>query len=200
MQDNSRRQRIPLGYPRRGSRFGPRLARALLAFAGWRVAGALPACPRFVVIEAPHTSSWDFIFAVLAMFATDLRVSWLGKHTIFRFPLGPVLRWLGGEPVDRAAPERAVAAAIERFRERPQWVLGLAPEGTRRRVAHWKSGFHRIAVGAGVPIVPVWIDYQKREVGIGAPFSPGPDEAADVAALRALFRKEMARHPERFAE
>jgi 1-acyl-sn-glycerol-3-phosphate acyltransferase len=160
----------------------------------------LPPCPRFVVIVAPHTSNWDFIVAVLAMFATDLRISWLGKHTLFRFPLGPLLRWLGGEPVDRATPERTVSTAIERFRERRQWVLGLSPEGTRRRVDHWKSGFHRIAAGAGVPIVPVWIDYQAREVGIGAPFSPGPDEAADVAALRALFHREMARHPDRFAE
>ena len=176
------------------------LARWMLAFAGWRVAGALPPCSRFVVIVAPHTSSWDFLFAVLAMFATDLRVSWLGKHTIFRFPFGPILRRLGGEPLDRSAPGRTVESAIERFRARPQWVLGLSPEGTRGRVAHWKSGFHRIAVAAGVPIVPVWIDYQAREVGIGAPFSPGPDEAADVAALRALFRREMARRPEHFAE
>jgi 1-acyl-sn-glycerol-3-phosphate acyltransferase len=199
MQDISNTNTAEL-FPHRGSRFGPALARWLLALAGWRVAGALPPCPRFVVIVAPHTSSWDFLFAVLAMFATDLRISWLGKHTIFRFPFGPMLRWLGGEPVDRSAAARTVSTAIDQFRARPQWVLGLAPEGTRRRVDHWKSGFHRIAVGAGVPIVPVWIDYQAREVGIGAPFTPGANEAADVAALRALFRKEMARHPERFAE
>jgi 1-acyl-sn-glycerol-3-phosphate acyltransferase len=188
------------GYPRRHSWLAPRLASRLLALAGWRVAGALPPCPRFVVIVAPHTSSWDFIFAVLAMFATDLRISWLGKHTIFRFPFGPILRWLGGEPLDRSAPGSTVGSALERFRAREQWVLGLAPEGTRRRVDHWKTGFHRIASKAGVPIVPVWIDYRAREVGIGAAFSPGPDEAADVTALRGVFRKEMARHPERFAE
>ncbi len=172
----------------------------MLTLAGWRIAGAVPACPRFVVIVAPHTSSWDFLFAVLAMFATDLRISWLGKHTIFRFPFGPILRWLGGEPLDRSAPGRVVDGAVERFRVRPQFVLGLSPEGTRRRVDHWKSGFHRIAARAGVPIVPVWIDYQAREVGIGAPRIPSQDEAADVAALRAGFRKEMARHPERFAD
>jgi 1-acyl-sn-glycerol-3-phosphate acyltransferase len=187
-------------YPHRGSRFGSAIAGLMLTLAGWRVVGTLPACPRFVVIVAPHTSSWDFLVAVLAMFATDLRISWLGKHTIFRWPFGPILRWLGGEPLDRSAPGRTVPHAIERFRERPQWVLGLSPEGTRRRVEHWKSGFHRIAAAAGVPIVPVWIDYQRREVGVGAPFSPGRDEAADVSALRAVFRKKMARRPERYAE
>jgi 1-acyl-sn-glycerol-3-phosphate acyltransferase len=191
---------MSLDYPHRGSRLGPALGRRLLALAGWRVAGSLPPCPRFVVIVAPHTSSWDFLFAVLAMFATDLRISWLGKHTIFRFPFGLILRRLGGEPLDRSAPGRTAGTAVERFRTRPSWELGLAPEGTRRRVDRWKSGFHRIAAAAGVPIVPVWIDYQAREVGIGAPFRPGPDEAADMAALRALFRKEMARHPELFAE
>jgi len=187
-------------FPRRGSRFAPRLARRILALAGWRVRGELPACPRFVVIVAPHTSNWDFFLGLLAMFATDIRASWLGKHTIFRFPVGPLLRWLGGEPIDRSAPQGTVETAIERFRTRPQWVLGLSPEGTRRRVERWKTGFHRIAVGAGVPILPVSLDYQAREIGIGALFSPGPNEAADVAKLHALFRKEMGRHPEQFAE
>lgn len=188
------------GYPRRHSRLAPPLARRLLAAAGWRIRGELPALARFVVIVAPHTSNWDFLVALLAMFATDLRISWLGKHTLFRFPVGMVLRWLGGEPLDRSAPGRTVDTAVERFRARPRWVLGLSPEGTRRRVEHWKTGFHRIAAAAGVPIVPVWIDYRAREIGVGAPFTPGPDEAADVAALRALFRPEMARHPEDFAE
>ena len=186
------------GYPRRHSRFGPWLARRLLAAIGWRIEGELPAIPRFVVIVAPHTSNWDFPVALLAMFATDLRLNWLGKHTIFRFPIGILLRWLGGEPVDRAAAHHTVSTAIEHFRTRPQWVMALSPEGTRQRVEQWKRGFHRIAAGAGVPVVPVWIDYQSRQIGIAAPFTAGPDEAADVATLRALFRQEMARRPEGF--
>jgi 1-acyl-sn-glycerol-3-phosphate acyltransferase len=134
------------------------------------------------------------------MFATDLRASWLGKHTIFRFPVGSLLRWLGGEPIDRSAPQGTVGAAIERFRSRSQWVLALSPEGTRRPVERWKTGFHRIAVGAGVPILPVSLDYRERQIGIGTLFTPGRDEAADLATLHALFHKEMARHPEQFAE
>jgi 1-acyl-sn-glycerol-3-phosphate acyltransferase len=188
------------GYPRRGSPFSHVLARRLLGLVGWRVDGTLPACPRFVLIVAPHTSNWDFFIGVLAMFATGLRASWLGKHTIFRFPISPVLRWLGGEPIDRSTPHGTVETAIEHFRTRRQWVLALSPEGTRRSVAHWKTGFHRIAAGAGVPIVPVWLDYQSRTVGIGAPQAPDSDEAASVHRLRMLYRKEMARHPELYVE
>jgi 1-acyl-sn-glycerol-3-phosphate acyltransferase len=176
------------------------LARRLLGLVGWRVEGELPDCPKFVVIVAPHTSNWDFVIGILAMFATGLRANWLGKHTIFRFPLAPVLRWLGGEPIDRSTPHGTVRTAIDHFRTRPQWVLGLSPEGTRRRVDRWKTGFYRIAVGAGVPIVPVTMDYRTRVLGIGSPVVPGPNEAAEMAKLRARFRKEMAKHPAKFAE
>ena len=189
-----------LDYPRRGSRFSRALAHRLLGLFGWRVQGALPALPRFILIVAPHTSNWDFLIALLAKFATGLQASWLGKHSIFRFPLGPVLRWLGGEPVDRSAPHGVVDTAIEHFRTRPRWVLALSPEGTRRPVGHWKTGFHRIAVGAGVPIVPVWLDYRSRVVGIGTPLPAGRDEADSVARLRALFHSGMARYPQWYLE
>ena len=188
------------GYPRRGSPLAQRIASRLLALAGWRVEGELPACPRFIIIAAPHTSSWDFPLGVLTMFAVDLRASWLGKHTIFRSPVAPLLRWIGGEPIDRSAKQGTVGAAIENFRTRPEWVLALSPEGTRRRVEQWRTGFLRVAVGAGVPIVPVWIDYQARVVGIGASVSPSEDPAADLVRLHGLFRKEMAKYPERYAE
>jgi len=188
------------GYPRRGTPFSHALAHRVLALASWRIQGELPPCPRFILIVAPHTSNWDFIIGVLAMFAIGLRASWLGKHTIFRFPLAPLLRWLGGEPIDRSAARGTVETAIQHFRTRPQWVLALSPEGTRKPVTQWKTGFHRIAVGAGVPIVPVSFDYRSRIVGIGAPVQPGPDESASVAKLGALFRKEMARHPAQYVE
>jgi len=188
------------GFPRRGTSVSRMLARRLLGLTGWRVEGEWPDCPKFVVIVAPHTSNWDFLVGVLAMFATGLRANWLGKHTIFRFPVAPVLRWLGGEPIDRSSPHGTVRAAVDHFRTRPQWVLALSPEGTRRRVDRWKTGFYRIAVGTGVPIVPVTMDYRSRVLGIGSPVSPGPDEAIEIAKLRARFRKEMAKYPAKFAE
>jgi 1-acyl-sn-glycerol-3-phosphate acyltransferase len=187
-------------YPRSGTRISRALGRWLLALLGWRVEGRLPQQAKFVIVVAPHTSNWDFLIGLFAKFALGLRASWLGKHTLFRFPLGPVLRWLGGEPVDRSAPQGTVGTAIEHFRSRPQWVLALSPEGTRRPVPVWKTGFQRIAAGAGVPIVPVWLDYRSRTVGIGAPIAPAADEATGVAQVRALYHKEMARHPDLFVE
>ena len=187
------------GFPRRGNAFSRGLGRALLGLAGWRIAGAFPALPKFVLIVAPHTSNWDFFIGVAGMLATGLRANWLGKHTIFRFPITPVLRWLGGEPVDRSAPQGIVAAAVAHFRHRAQWVLALSPEGTRRGVA-WKTGFHRIAMGADVPIVPVWFDYRSRTIGIGAPVALRGDESVDIARLRALYHRDMARHPALYVE
>ncbi len=161
--------------------------------------GTLPDAPRFVLIVAPHTSNWDFPLGIFAMFTVGLRLTWLGKHTLFRFPVRALLRWLGGEPVDRGAPLGVVGAAIERFRQRPQWVLAIAPEGTRRRIAQWKSGFHRVARGAGVPILPVAIDYRRRVIAIGTLFEPTDDAAADTAVLRGRFTADMARFPGQFA-
>lgn len=189
-----------LGCPRRGTRLGSRFSHWLLGLLGWRVEHDTPEEPRFVLIVAPHTSNWDFPLGVLAMFAIRLRLSWLGKHSIFFFPVAGILRWLGGEPIERSASHGTVEGAIERFRTREQWVLGIAPEGTRRRVEEWKSGFYRIAIGAGVPIVPVRFDYSRRVVEILDPVWPVADPAAGIAALRRLFRKEMARDPEKFAE
>jgi 1-acyl-sn-glycerol-3-phosphate acyltransferase len=111
-----------------------------------------------------------------------------------------VLRRLGGEPVDRDAPGGIVGTMVERFAAHEHYVLGIAPEGTRRRVARWRSGFHRIARGAGVPVVPVWLDYSRREVGIGAPVRLGSDAESDTARLRALYHSAMARFPALYAE
>lgn len=190
----------PPGLPRRGTARSRALAHRILGLFGWRVTGGLPDLPKFILIVAPHTSNWDFPIGVLSMFATGLRANWLGKHSIFFFPMAPLLRWMGGEPIDRTAAHGTVETAIDNFRTRPQWVLALSPEGTRRRMEQWKTGFYRIAVGAGVPIVPVWIDYRTRELHIAPPVQTGTDGDGDLRRLRGIFCKEMARFPEKFAE
>jgi 1-acyl-sn-glycerol-3-phosphate acyltransferase len=186
--------------PRRDSAFLRGLGRAALALAGWRIEGELPNVPKCVIIVAPHTSNWDFVVGIAALFALSLRASYLAKHTLFRGPLGALLRATGGMPVDRDAPLGVVERAIELVRGSERIFLAIAPEGTRTRVDSWKSGYYRVAAGAGVPIVPVAFDYASKAVRLLPPFQPSGDYERDEAALRALFAARMARRPERYAD
>lgn len=179
---------------------GVAIGRAALRLSGWRLEGALPPLPRFVMIVGPHTSNWDFFVGLAAKSALGLRAQWLGKHTIFRGPLAWLLRRLGGVPVDRSHPDGTVNAVLAAMQAAPTFVLALSPEGTRKRVETWKTGFHRVAVAAGVPIVPVFFDWSTRTVRLGVPFHPTGDAATDIPRLRALYRKDMARRPECFAD
>lgn len=171
------------------------IGRVGLRLSGWRVVGDLPPVPRVVAIVAPHTSNWDFVIGVLVMFALDLRVRWLGKDTLFETRLGPVLRWLGGRPVNRESHEGAVAEIASDLLREERFIIALAPEGTRRRVRQWRTGFYRIAEATGVPILPVWIDWRHRQVGIGKPMQPTGMLSRDITALQRLFGAEMGRFP-----
>lgn len=186
------------GVPRRGSPLLQAVGRAGLRLARWRIVGTLPHLRKFVIIVAPHTSNLDFLVGVLAMFALDLEVHWLGKDSLFSTPAGSILRRLGGRPVRRDLREGIVAEIAATIRAEPGFLLALAPEGTRRRVSAWRTGYYHIAVAAGVPIVPVWLDWGRREVGIGAPMIASGALERDVSALQALYRPEMARHPAGF--
>lgn len=174
------------------------LGRLYLRIFGWRITGRVPADSKFVAIVAPHTSNWDFVVCVAAMFALDLRIQWFGKDALFRGPLGWLLRALGGLPVRRDTPKGVVSEIADTIRAQPRFILALAPEGTRRRVAEWRTGFYHIAEQAGVPIVPVALDWGQREIAIGDPVRTAGDPAGEIARLRARYRVEMARHPEGF--
>lgn len=154
---------------------------------GWRVEGEIPNLPQFVIIVAPHTSNWDFVVGVAAKLGIGLEALWLGKDAIFRFPFGMALRAIGGMPVDRSAPHAVVPQVTERFRRQRQLVVALAPEGTRRYVERWRTGFYHIAHAAGVPIVPVALDWPGRAVRILAPFVTTGDAVQDIALIRQLF-------------
>jgi len=185
------------GYPRSsGSPLIRAIGRVLMAAARWRIDGALPDRPKFVICVAPHTSNWDFVVGYAAKMAIGLRASWLGKHTLFKGAIGPLLRRMGGIPVDRGSPSGIVEQAAASFHNARQLVLGIAPEGTRKRVTRWKSGFYRIARLAGVPIVPVALDWGTRTIRVGAPFDPTGDEPADLEALQAFFRSARGKRPE----
>ncbi len=159
----------------------------MLRVLDFRVEGDLPNLPKFVIIAAPHTSNWDFPVGMAAKLALGLGAVWIGKHTIFRGPFGTILRVLGGIPVDRSASSDVVAQIVAEFARRAQMVVALAPEGTRKKVERWKTGFYRIARGANVPIVPVALDFGSRVVRIMPAFTTTGDADADIAALRSLF-------------
>lgn len=173
--------------PRRRSRFLSLLGRTTLAAVGWRVEGEVPNLPKLVIAVAPHTSNWDFVVGVAALFALDLRIEFLGKHTLFRGPLGAFMRWIGGIPVDRSHPQGVVPEAIAAFGRVEQRLLAIAPQGTRKRGVRFRSGFLRIARGAGVPVVLATIDYGMRCVRFGPTFMPGEDIDAELARTEAHF-------------
>ena len=173
--------------PRRGNRVSAFAARTFLRTFGWGFEGAIPDVPKAVIIVAPHTSNWDFFVGVAAMFALGLRVVFLGKHTLFTWPLGPVMRWLGGVPVNRRQARGVVDETVEMFAARDQMILGLAPEGTRGSVARWKTGFYYVALESGVPIVPVAFDYRRRVIRFGEGFDPTGNLEDDLLIIESYF-------------
>lgn len=163
------------------------LAGGVLRAWGWRFEGDLPNVRKAVAIVVPHTSNWDFVVGVLGLFAVGIRVSWLGKHTLFEPPWGRVMRWLGGIPIDRRSSAGAVEQIVELFNESDALLLGLSPEGTRGHVTRWRTGFYHIAHGAGCVIVPIAFDYGSRTIRFGEPLTPSGDMEADFEMLQRFF-------------
>lgn len=172
------------------------LGHAVFRLMGWRIEGQLPPLDKFVVIGAHHTSNWDFVLFIAAKFILRLNARWFGKHSIFRWPFGALMRYWGGIPIRRHLKLNTVEQAIEAFAEHRQFILVLSPEGTRRKVERWKSGFCHIACGAGVPIVPAALDFQHRRIVIGAPFQPTGNEEADLRQLLAFYRPYVPKNPD----
>lgn len=185
--------------PKRGNAFSRALGRSALSLSGWKLEGEIPNEPKFVIIVAPHTSNWDFPVGVMALFAIGFRVSFLGKHSIFKWPLGPFMRWLGGIPVERYVSRDRVADSVAAFNGADSLILAIAPEGTRKLVTKWKTGFYHVAHGASVPIVPVSFDFAKKTIRIGAPFRTTGDQARDIGEIKDFFRGVVAKRPENFS-
>ena len=174
------------------------LGRASMRLSGWTFAGALPEIARFVIIVAPHTSNWDFFVGLQAKWALSLDAHWFGKDSLFRGLMGVALRRIGGRPVKRDTAAGVVGEVAATFSSESRFVLALAPEGTRKPVAHWRTGFYHIAVAAGVPIVPVALDWSRREIVIRPPFHPTGALETDVEYLQSLYRADMSRNPRGF--
>ncbi|MFG6448120.1 lysophospholipid acyltransferase family protein [Roseateles sp. BYS180W] len=175
-------------------------SRLFLRLNGWTVEGALPADhPKCVLIAAPHTSNWDLPYTLMVAFALRLNIYWLGKQQIFRWPFGPVMRWLGGIAVNREQSTNLVAASAAALRATDGSVqLIVPPEGTRSKTRYWKTGFYWIAHEAKVPIVLAYMDYAHKRSGLGPVFQPSGDIEADMAEIKRFYAPFKGKHHDQF--
>lgn len=173
---------------------------AFLRLRGWRVEGQLPpGVHKSVLIAAPHTSNWDLPYTLMVAFALGLQVRWMGKSSIFRFPFGPIMRWLGGIAVNREQSTNLVAVSAAQIREANGPLhLVVPPEGTRSKTRTWKTGFYYIALGAGVPIVMAYMDYAEKRSGLGPLFTPTGDIERDMAAIKAFYAPFKGKNADQF--
>jgi 1-acyl-sn-glycerol-3-phosphate acyltransferase len=157
-------QTIGEDVPSSGNSITRFLGRLLLNSTGWTLQGDIPNKRQFIIAVAPHTSNFDFMLTVGVIWSLGLKASFLAKRSLFRFPLGYVIRGFGGIPVDRDRKNGVVEDMATHFANNPKLILGIAPEGTRRAVTRWRSGFALIAQAANVPVLPAIISYREKVV------------------------------------
>lgn len=177
-------------------KFGYWIGRLYMWIFGWKVEGKIPEVSKFVLIAAPHTSNWDLLFMLGAANIFRIKVSWIGKHTIFKEPFGPLMRWLGGIPINRESPQGLVAQIVDQYNEKEKLVIAIPPSGTRKKRDYWKSGFYWIAHSAQIPVCCGFLDYAKKEAGFGLSFVPTGDLKQDMNRIREFYSGIMGKNPE----
>jgi len=178
-------------------RLSQRLARAVLKWMGWELVGRLPDLPKYILVGAPHTSNWDFPFTMLLMFASGIRFNWIAKDSLFKGPWRGLLLRLGGIPVVRNRKSNFVTQIVEAFQRSSHMIVAISPEGTRSLVNRWKTGFYYMAIGAQVPIVLGFIDYHRKQVGVGPVLHPTENIEEIFACLRAFYADKVGKYPEK---
>ena len=178
----------PPNVPQFPPSFAGRLSRRIFRRCGWRLAGELPNVPKLVAIAAPHSTNWDVVWGLLFIIGLRLQIRFIGKREAFFWPVGPLLRSFGGIPIDRSAAHGLVGDMARQFAADDKLWLALAPEGTRKKVHKWKTGFWHIARAAGVPILPAYFHYPEKIIGLGPLIYPSDDLAADMAKIREFYR------------
>jgi len=169
----------------------------VLKLVGWRVVLAQPVPPRCVVVFYPHTSNWDFPLGLMAMWLVGVHFRFIAKESLFATPLAPWLRRWGGIPVDRSGGTGVIARLATVFAQYDDFKLVVAPEGTRSLTPRWKSGFYHLARAANVPLAFSFIDYRRRETGVGGYIDLTGDMAADMARIAVFYADKTARRPEK---
>ncbi len=175
------------------------LSKLILKLLGWKEVGSFPEGKKFVIVAAPHTSSWDFIIGHLYYNSIGKRVSYMIKGAYFFFPLGLILKALGAIPVYKNNRIGLGDQMIQEFAKHNEFLLTIAPEGTRKKVNRWKKGFYYIAQGAQVPIVLGTLNFENKTIGASGVFYPTGNMDADIKEIRSYYKKNMARHPELFS-
>ncbi len=164
---------------------------------GWKLVGEFPKeLKKYVVIGVPHTSQWDFVLGLIVRSMTGEKINFIGKQSLFKPPFGFVFKKLGGTPVDRSKSNNLVDAIIQLFDTKEEFRLALSPEGTRKRVDKWKTGFYYIAKGANVPIVLFTFDFGRKQVALSKPFYTTDDKEKDFNYFYAFFKDVQGKHPE----
>ena len=177
------------------------LGKLVLSIFGWRVKGSISedfSNQKLVVIVAPHTSNWDGIFGVATVAGLDAKITFIGKHTAFRYGLGAFLRYMGGIPVDRSKPGGIIRDAIDQIKKIDGSLIAMSPEGTRSKVKEWKTGFLRIAKELNTNIIPASLDFEKKEILLGKAFVPSGNNEEDIRALKEYYSVFTAKHPEKY--
>lgn len=178
--------------------FTGKISETILGLAGWKVKGEKPKEKKYVILAAPHTSNWDFPLTRLTNSIFGVEIKLLMKKSWFFFPLKYFFSWLGAIPVDRRKSGTIIEHVVELYKENDDLVLAIAPEGTRSYVESWKTGFYTIAVKAKVPILLAYVDYEKKETGIGPMIYPSGDAQKDFEEILSFYRTIHAKFPEKF--
>jgi len=164
---------------------------------GWTIDGKLPPDPKWIGVVAPHTSNWDFVYMLATSFHLRVPAYWIGKHSLFRGPFSWLLSKFGGIPIDRQSPQNSVEQVVQAFNERDELVLGIAPEGTRKRVDRWKSGFYYIARRTGVPIVLISLDYTRKVITLAPAMTTTGDIETDMKRIREFYADVQPKYPDK---
>ncbi len=178
------------------------LARTFLKLSGWTITGQAPRVPRYIMVGAPHTSNWDFFYGMAIALATGVNCYWIGKHTLFRGPFNPVMRWMGGIPLDRqgrCSRGSLVDQTVCTFKQHHQLGIVICPEGTRSKGERWHTGFYHIAQNADVPIVLAFLDFKNKTGGFGPIIKPSSNIHKDLHEIQAFYTRVYGRHPECFS-
>ncbi|MBI5219427.1 MAG: 1-acyl-sn-glycerol-3-phosphate acyltransferase [Bacteroidia bacterium] len=173
-------------------------AKTVFGISGWRGKPWPEGLTKCVLIEAPHTSMWDFFWGKMYFTARGLRMGVIIKKESFFWPIGGLLKTLGGIPVDRANASHIVDQMVDYLNSQEHLILTITPEGTRKKVTRWKHGFYHIAMKTNLPIAISYIDYKKKELGVFKVIKPSGNLEQEMKEIKSLYKGIAAKHPENF--